>query len=702
MGVGTNYTGADGSAQTFAVGRATPTSIAISNLPSSGVFGGSFTATVGTNGDGTISITSSSTGVCTVSGLAVTYVGIGSCSLSAHVGSGTDYNASDGNAQSFAVAKGTTTTVLSAGSPVIAATQALTLTATVSVASGSGSLGGTVSFFDGTTAITGCSNVAVSSGKATCSATLSAAGSHSITASYADDPHFGASSSSAATVTVSGSAIPAAPTGVTAAQGKSNQQVIVSWSAVPVTGGTVTYTVKDGNGNLFGPTASTSLVANYTSSQVANTLTFTVTASDSAGSGNASESSAPLTIVNVNAVVGTPETVVSTGNKPVSTAPVAVPAAAGGTAATVTATVQGGAVTVEAYSNNPVTGVAFAVQGSAETASTFFDLKASATTKLVTFQICAVGLTTSSLVYEKGGKWLPVAATQYSPLATKADGTTCSTISVKKGDKAPSLSDLQGTVFAVVRIKASAGALLTTTDGTVFEDGKAKTRGNLNGVVGVASTPDGKGYWVATSDGSVFAFGDAKLHGSIGSSQASPGSPVSAIVGTPDGNGYYLVTQAGGVYGYGDAKLYGSLVQQRVRPFGAVVAATLTSDGKGYWLATIDGQVYAFGDAKFHGSFVSSRQVLPYRIVGIAATPGDKGYYLVTAVGQVHPFGPVKSIGQLKLTSPLRTVVGIVPSGTGRGYSLIGSNGSVYGFGDAKSFTPPKRLASAIVGAAAV
>jgi len=32
--------------------------------------------------------------------------------------------------------------------------------------------------------------------------------------------------------------------------------------------------------------------------------------------------------------------------------------------------------------------------------------------------------------------------------------------------------------------------------------------------VGIAATPDGKGYWLGGIDGGVFTFGDAKFYGS--------------------------------------------------------------------------------------------------------------------------------------------------------------------------------------------
>ena len=35
-------------------------------------------------------------------------------------------------------------------------------------------------------------------------------------------------------------------------------------------------------------------------------------------------------------------------------------------------------------------------------------------------------------------------------------------------------------------------------------------------IVGMATTPDGKGYWLVASDGGIFSFGDAQFYGSMG------------------------------------------------------------------------------------------------------------------------------------------------------------------------------------------
>jgi len=80
-----------------------PSTPTISNIPTTAYIGGGFGATVTTSGDGATSVTSSTPGVCSASGLAISYVGTGTCTLIAHVAAGTFYSAADGNPQSFDV-----------------------------------------------------------------------------------------------------------------------------------------------------------------------------------------------------------------------------------------------------------------------------------------------------------------------------------------------------------------------------------------------------------------------------------------------------------------------------------------------------------------------------------------------------------------------------------------------------------------------
>jgi hypothetical protein len=75
----------DGDTYALAIGMGQASAPRISNLPAPGRVGDSFTADVTTTGDGPRSVTTSSPSVCTVDGLAVTFVGTGTCSLVAHV-----------------------------------------------------------------------------------------------------------------------------------------------------------------------------------------------------------------------------------------------------------------------------------------------------------------------------------------------------------------------------------------------------------------------------------------------------------------------------------------------------------------------------------------------------------------------------------------------------------------------------------------
>lgn len=95
---------------TVSVIRTIASTPVITNLPTGAAVGGSFTATVDTTGDGTRSVSSSTPTVCTASGLTVTYVGVGTCTLTAAVTAGTHLGAAAGSPQSFQLSMSPATT----------------------------------------------------------------------------------------------------------------------------------------------------------------------------------------------------------------------------------------------------------------------------------------------------------------------------------------------------------------------------------------------------------------------------------------------------------------------------------------------------------------------------------------------------------------------------------------------------------------
>jgi len=76
--------------------------------------------------------------------------------------------------------------------------------------------------------------------------------------------------------------------------------------------------------------------------------------------------------------------------------------------------------------------------------------------------------------------------------------------------------------------------------------------------VGMAATPDGKGYWLTASDGGIFAFGDAGFYGSMGGTSLA--APMLSITPMPNGTGYWTVAHDGGVFAFGAADFYGRVV----------------------------------------------------------------------------------------------------------------------------------------------
>ena len=201
---------------------------------------------------------------------------------------------------------------------------------------------------------------------------------------------------------------------------------------------------------------------------------------------------------------------------------------------------------------------------------------------------------------------------------------------------------------------------------------------NLNEpIVGMATTPDGGGYWMTGSDGGVFANGDAGFYGSTGSLHLN--KPVVGMAATPDGRGYWLVASDGGIFAFGDAGFYGSTGSLHLNE--PVVGIAATPDGRGYWLVASDGGIFAFGDANFYGSTGSLHLNKP--VVGMASTPDGNGYWLVASDGGIFAFGGANfygSTGSLHLNQP---VVGMAATPDGNGYWLVASDGGIFTFGSA-------------------
>jgi hypothetical protein len=195
--------------------------------------------------------------------------------------------------------------------------------------------------------------------------------------------------------------------------------------------------------------------------------------------------------------------------------------------------------------------------------------------------------------------------------------------------------------------------------------------------VGIASTPDGQGYWLVSADGGVFSFGTAAFYDSMG------GRPLAAkIVGmaaTPDGHGYWEVASDGGIFAFGDAAFYGSMGGHPLsRP---VIGMAATPDGHGYWEVASDGGLFAFGDAAFHGSMGGHPLSRP--VVGMAATTDGHGYWEVASDGGLFAFGDAPFMGSLGGTPLFRPVVSMSPTADGHGYWLTASDGGIFAFGDA-------------------
>jgi sugar lactone lactonase YvrE len=196
-------------------------------------------------------------------------------------------------------------------------------------------------------------------------------------------------------------------------------------------------------------------------------------------------------------------------------------------------------------------------------------------------------------------------------------------------------------------------------------------------IVGMAVTPDNKGYWVVASDGGIFTQGDAGYFGSTGSIRLN--KPIVGMAPTPSGLGYWLVASDGGIFAFGDAQFYGSTGGIQLNQ--PIVGMAAMPTGHGYWLVASDGGIFSFGDALFHGSTGSIHLNKP--MVGMAATPDGKGYWLVASDGGIFAMGAAQfygSTGSIHLNKP---IVGMAATPDGMGYWFVAADGGIFTEGDA-------------------
>jgi ABC-type branched-subunit amino acid transport system substrate-binding protein len=195
-----------------------------------------------------------------------------------------------------------------------------------------------------------------------------------------------------------------------------------------------------------------------------------------------------------------------------------------------------------------------------------------------------------------------------------------------------------------------------------------------NPIVGIATTPDGGGYWLVATDGGVFSFGDAKFYGSTGNLHLN--APIVGMAATSDGGGYWLVASDGGIFNGGDAHFYGSTGGLHLN---APIVGMAPAPGGGYWLVAADGGIFAF-NAPFLGSMGATPLNRP--VVGMAGADG--GYWLVAADGGIFSFNApfLGSTGNIALNQP---IVGMEARGRS-GYRFVASDGGVFAFGTSAFF----------------
>ena len=247
----------------------------------------------------------------------------------------------------------------------------------------------------------------------------------------------------------------------------------------------------------------------------------------------------------------------------------------------------------------------------------------------------------------------------------------------------PSTTTSGGLVAQAVGLASTpdgSGYWLADAAGAVSPHGSAVSYGSLVGrplnapIAHIVSTSDDLGYWLVASDGGIFAFGDATFLGSMGSSHLN--APVVDMAPTPDGHGYWLVASDGGIFSFGDAAFQGSMGGQHLNQ--PIVGMSADDATGGYWLVATDGGIFSF-DAPFLGSTGSIRLAKP--VNGMTSLADGQGYWFVASDGGIFNEGTARFQGSMGGTTLNAPVVGMAADQATGGYWLVASDGGIFGFG---------------------
>jgi len=210
--------------------------------------------------------------------------------------------------------------------------------------------------------------------------------------------------------------------------------------------------------------------------------------------------------------------------------------------------------------------------------------------------------------------------------------------------------------------------------------------------VGIAPTPDGKGYWLAQAGGGVYSYGNARFYGSLPGLGITPAEPITGIAS--DGGGYWLVGADGGVFAFGNATFFGSLPGLGVVPNAPIVGIVATPTDRGYWLVGADGGVFAFGDAPYLGNIFQQYQGGNQPAVALASTVNGRGYYETDDLGGIGAFGDTtNSAGEHFAhigigVTPSAFISGMVPDPNGTGVWAVSTDGGVFTAEEPQSPSP--------------